>query len=122
MKTVAFFNHKGGVGKTTLLFNVGLALARRGETVLFIDADAQANLTSAAIREEEFEKILDLNSTIYGCLLPVINGIGDVIPIAPVKLRDNAYILPGDIRLSAFEEILPTAWVESLAGQYRGFQ
>lgn len=42
--------------------------------------------------------------------------------MTPVKVRANAYLLPGDIRLSAFEEILPQAWNESLAGQYRGFQ
>jgi chromosome partitioning protein len=122
VKTVAFFNHKGGVGKTTLLFNVGLALARQGKTVLFIDADAQANLSSAALPIEEYEKALDGETTIYGCLLPVINSTGDIGAISPIEIREHAYILPGDIRLSAFEEILPTAWTESLAGQYRGFQ
>ena len=122
MKTVSFFNHKGGVGKTTLVFNVGLALAQKGSTVLFIDADAQANLTSAALNVEEYERVLTSNATIYGALLPVINNTGDLADIKPVKVRPNAYLLPGDIRLSAFEEILPQAWNESLAGQYRGFQ
>lgn len=122
MKTVAFFNHKGGVGKTTLVFNVGLALARQGKTVLFVDADAQANLTSAAMQETELEKSLDSLGTIYGALLPVINNTGDLTYVTPTKIRPNAYLLPGDIRLSAFEEILPQAWNESLAGQYRGFQ
>lgn len=122
MDQVAFFNHKGGVGKTTLLFNVGLAMAEQGKTVLFIDADAQANLTSAAIDVETYERALDTNQTIHACLLPVINNTGDIKPLAPLKIRDSAYILPGDIRLSAFEEILPTAWVEALAGNYRGFQ
>lgn len=122
MKTVAFFNHKGGVGKTTLVFNVGLALAASGRTVLFIDADAQANLTSAALPVDHYEEVLNVDATIYGALLPVINNIGDVKPVAPIKVREHAFLLPGDIRLSAFEEILPQAWVESLAGQYRGFQ
>ena len=122
LKTVAFFNHKGGVGKTTLVFNVGLALARQGHTVLFIDADAQANLTSAAVPVDRYEEELDSLSTIYGALLPVINNTGDLTDVTPVKVRPNAYLLPGDIRLSAFEEILPQAWNESLAGQYRGFQ
>lgn len=122
MKTVSFFNHKGGVGKTTLVYNVGLALARQGQTVLFVDADAQANLTSAALPVEQFEKDLDSLSTIYGALLPVINNTGDLKYIKPTKIRPNAYLLPGDIRLSAFEEILPQAWNEALAGQYRGFQ
>lgn len=122
MDQVAFFNHKGGVGKTTLLFNVGLAIARGGKTVLFIDADAQANLTSAAINVDDYERALTESRTIHACLEPVINNTGDILPISPIKIRDRAYILPGDIRLSAFEEILPTAWVEAVAGNYRGFQ
>lgn len=122
MKTVAFFNHKGGVGKTTLVFNVGLALARQGKTVLFVDADAQANLTSAALKLQDFERAIDSKETIYGALLPVINSTADLHYVSPVQIRSNAFLLPGDIRLSAFEEILPQAWTESLAGQYRGFQ
>lgn len=122
MDQVAFFNHKGGVGKTTLLFNVGLAMARQGKTVLFIDADAQANLTSAALDVDVYEKALNSGQTIHACLLPVINSTGDINPIPPVQIRDRAYLLPGDIRLSAFEEILPTAWVEAVAGNHRGFQ
>lgn len=122
MDQIAFFNHKGGVGKTTLLFNVGLAMAEQGKTVLLIDADAQANLTSAAIEVRLYEAAFDSSRTIYGCLQPVIRNTGDILPIEPFKIRERAYILPGDIRLSEFEEILPTAWVEAVAGNYRGFQ
>ena len=122
MKTVAFFNHKGGVGKTTLVYNVGLALAREGKTVLFIDADAQANLTGAAISMEKLEEIIDQEETIFGALEPVLQGRGDFVKKNVVKIRENAYILPGDIRLSSFEEVLPQAWTECLAGAFRGFQ
>jgi chromosome partitioning protein len=122
MKTISFFNHKGGVGKTTLVFNTGLALSRLGHTVLFIDADAQANLTSAALPVDQNEEVLQTNRTIYGALLPVIESTGDLANVKPVRVRDGAYLLPGDIRLSAFEEILPQAWTEGLAGLRRGFQ
>jgi chromosome partitioning protein len=122
VETISFFNHKGGVGKTTLVYNVGLALARQGKVVLFIDADAQANLTSASVPFEALEDDLANNKTIYGSLLPVINNTGDIDYLTPTRIRPKAYLLPGDIRLSAFEEILPQAWNESLAGQYRGFQ
>ena len=44
-KTISFFNHKGGVGKTTLTYNLGYALASKGKKVLLIDADSQINLT-----------------------------------------------------------------------------
>ncbi len=46
-KIITFYNHKGGVGKTTLVHNIGFALADLGKKVLLIDADPQMNLTSA---------------------------------------------------------------------------
>ena len=64
MNTISFFNHKGGVGKTTLVYNIGLALAREGHRVLFVDGDAQANLTSAALGPDEIEEAVDSEATI----------------------------------------------------------
>src|SRR5690242_11992055 len=95
MKTISFFNHKGGVGKTTLVFNTGLALTRLGYTVLFIDADAQANLTSAALPVDKNEEVLENDRTIYGALLPVIEGTGDLADVKPIRVRNGAYLLPG---------------------------
>ena len=46
MKKIALFNHKGGVGKSTLTINIANALAKMGKTVLLVDADPQCNLTS----------------------------------------------------------------------------
>jgi chromosome partitioning protein len=46
-KIITFYNHKGGVGKTTLVHNIGFALADLGKKVLLIDADPQMNLTGA---------------------------------------------------------------------------
>ncbi len=46
-KIISFFNHKGGVGKTTLVYNLGFILASKGKKVLLIDGDYQMNLTSS---------------------------------------------------------------------------
>ncbi len=54
MIKIALFNHKGGVGKTTLTVNVAGALADSGKTVLLVDADPQCNLTSFYLTEIDF--------------------------------------------------------------------
>lgn len=44
-KVIALFNHKGGVGKTTLAYHLAYSLAEKGKTVTLVDADSQGNLT-----------------------------------------------------------------------------
>jgi chromosome partitioning protein len=44
---IALANQKGGVGKTTSTVSIGAALALRGQRVVIVDADPQANATSA---------------------------------------------------------------------------
>jgi chromosome partitioning protein len=48
-KIISFFNHKGGVGKTTVAHNLATALTREGKNVLLIDADPQMNLTASVL-------------------------------------------------------------------------
>ena len=45
-KVISFMNNKGGVGKTTSAHSIGIAWARMGKKILFLDLDSQANLTS----------------------------------------------------------------------------
>lgn len=40
MKTLSIFNHKGGVGKTTVAFNLGLIMGQMEKRVLLVDMDA----------------------------------------------------------------------------------
>lgn len=58
--TILFLNQKGGVGKTTTTVNLGSELARMGNSVLMIDLDSQANLTSAVGAERDGVTIYDV--------------------------------------------------------------
>jgi len=122
MRVVAFFNHKGGVGKTTLLFNVALALHELGRSVVIFDADAQANVTGLALAENRYDDALKGDSTIWSTVAPLVTGAGDIRLKTPTEIREQVWIVPGDIRLSNFEAILPVGWTEALAGEARGFR
>ena len=122
MKIVSFFNHKGGVGKTTIVFNLALAVASFGRKVLMIDADAQANLTAVALSEERLEEVYDENRTVWSPLSPLVSGSGDIKDLRPVGVRSNVWLIPGDIRLSHFEAICPSGWTGALAGEERGYR
>ena len=57
MKTIAFFNNKGGVGKTSMVYHLAWMYARLGVNVLAADLDPQANLTSMFLDDEELEPL-----------------------------------------------------------------
>ncbi len=48
-KIISLFNHKGGVGKTTVAHNLAVSLTKQGKNVLLIDADPQMNLTASVL-------------------------------------------------------------------------
>lgn len=87
-------NHKGGVGKTTSVVNIGAALANMKRKVLLIDIDPQANLTvSFGYKEEERD---DDTPTIYDAL----RGQSKLVPF---KIRKNLDLVPSTIDLSGAE-------------------
>lgn len=126
--TISFFNHKGGVGKTTMLFNTAIEMGRLGKRVLMVDLDAQANLTAIALQDSLLEDLYPPapavgTDTVAGAFAPLVSGAGDLMTPLPKEVRQDAvWLLPGDIQLSTFESILPGAWTEALAGNERGFR
>lgn len=57
---VSIFNQKGGVGKTTSVVNLSVALVKEGKKVLVIDMDPQANTTTGLGIDKEGDSIYDL--------------------------------------------------------------
>jgi chromosome partitioning protein len=113
MKTVAFFNNKGGVGKTTLVYHVSQMLSELGVETLAVDLDPQANLTSMFLDENELETLFDQESappTIFGAIQPIIKGTGDVsVPITQ-EINPRLRLIAGDLNLSRYEDKLSEAW------------
>lgn len=128
MKKLTFFNHKGGVGKTTLSFNVARALSDQGHNVLLVDADPQCNLTSMHLDEKMIDELMDdsddeeAGNTIWSALRPVALGRGGLAEISPYGDTDSEPILiAGDVALSDYEEELHKNWPECFAGRTRGY-
>lgn len=113
MRTIAFFNNKGGVGKTTLVYHLACMIADRGEMVLAVDLDPQANLTSMFLEENELENLWPNGEhphTVYGALRPIIRGLGDVETPHVEEINSRLGLVVGDLALSTFEDKLSDAW------------
>lgn len=81
MKSVAFWNRKGGTGKTTTAGNVAAELRRHGRTLL-VDGDPQSNLTSWYVKDGAKHELAD-----------VLAG-GCELASAVVNVRENLDLLP----------------------------
>ncbi|WP_075603901.1 ParA family protein [Saccharicrinis aurantiacus] len=86
----AIVNNKGGVGKTSTVYNLSAGIARRNKRVLMIDVDPQANLTQSCGCDSSDNVY---NSLLYDKELPII------------EVKQNLFIAPSSMELSSFEHL-----------------
>ncbi len=121
---VAFFNNKGGVGKTTLLYHVAWMLEEQGMRVLVVDLDPQANLTSAFVDDDTIEDFWGdtERQTVFGAIAPLLEGVGAVAAPYVHEVVPGLHLVPGDLRLSGAEQELSAAWPNAGDGNARSFR
>lgn len=89
-KIYAFCNHKGGVGKTTSVINIGVGFSKRKQKTLLIDLDPQSNLSQSLGLEEKTD------NNIYG-------GLKDEYVPVPFEMSKNLHAIPSVLDLSGAE-------------------
>ena len=127
---LTFFNNKGGVGKTSLVYHIAWMLSDIGYRVLACDLDPQANLTSMFINDERLEVLWPDNGarkTIYNALQPLLDGTGDIEQphlesITHTLIGQELTLIVGDLMLSSTEDELSSQWPECLDRRARAFR
>jgi cellulose biosynthesis protein BcsQ len=143
MISIAIFNNKGGVGKSTLTFHIASALANLGKRTLLLDLDPQSNLTLFGLHTEQldelwsaeepfvndFEKtcssqtegqlenICKAARSIHFRLKATEDGTSDLVHIPPpLQLGTNLHLVPGRLSLHMYEEVIASRWSDAYRG------
>ena len=117
MKSIAVFNNKGGVGKTTLLCNIAAMLKDRGKRILLIDADPQCNATIYLFSQEKIETLYSSKETktIYNLVTPIKKGYKNLeYSHIPIEHSDGFGIdvILGDTKLAIAEDLFSKEWID----------
>ena len=143
MISIAIFNNKGGVGKTTLTYHVAYALAELNHKTLLLDLDPQSNLTLYGISPEDlheiwsaedqfiddyqvarnnlseidFERLLKSHRSSHFLLKPTEDGTGELPQLSvPISLHKNLDLIPGRLSLHMYEDKIASRWSDAFLG------
>lgn len=103
MKILAVINQKGGVAKTTTAAAIGAGLTARGYKVLFIDMDAQGNLTAAVGAINQLNTVFDLLTG--QAPMPQVTSQSDILPSSP-KLATADMVITQTGKEHRLQEVL----------------
>lgn len=124
MKSIAMFNNKGGVGKTTLVCNLASFFAHEfNKKILLIDADPQCNSSTYILPDSDFQEAYYKKKlfTIYDLLRPLSRGEGFSKDICVNnKSEFGIDLLIGNPKLAMMEDLLASDWGDVEAGRARG--
>lgn len=125
MTTVAFFNNKGGVGNTSLVYHLAWMLSELGHRVIAADLDPQANLTGMFLDETSLERLWNSGNdgTIDAGVAPLFEGTGEIVRSPVVEeIGEKIGLLMGDLGLSSREDELSAQWPRCLGRDKRAFR
>lgn len=124
MKTIAFFNNKSGVGKTSLVYHLAHMFCECGLSVVTADLDPQANLSSMFVDDNRMESLWTSSKpeTIYTSIRPLLEGTGDVGEPHVEPIQNRLGLLVGDLSLSESEDELSSQWGACLDRKARAFR
>lgn len=117
MKTLAFFNTKSRVGKTSLVYHLAWMYAELGVRVIAADLDPQSNLTSLFLEEERLEELwpeTKHTQSIVGAISPVIEGAGDMADPHIEPISNEIGLIVGDLELAGIEDTFSSEWQRCL--------
>lgn len=120
MKSICFFNHKGGVSKTTTTYNMGWALSTLGKRVLMVDLDPQCNLTGLVLSNKALDNDFMesfYQSRQYITFEPIVEKI--ILGASSTELANdgriysvdnkNLFLLAGSLNLAELDSQITTA-------------
>lgn len=128
MKSIAMFNNKGGVGKTTVLCNLaGYLCQKMNKKVLVIDADPQCNTTTYVLDADLFLQVYyePGQFTLNDIVIPLKTRGAYIEPEKITILHSDGFgfdVIAGSPKLATSEDFLSGDWKDIKAGEIRGIR
>ncbi len=113
---IAFFNLKGGVGKTTLAFHLAWMFSELGYRTLAADLDPQSSLTGLFVGTDKAAELAARGQTVYESFRPLVRGDESLKEAFVYDINERLALLAGDLSLYELGSLLSGAWDQCLTG------